>query len=172
MNIEDNQNTVDDVYAKYNELYLFWLNMDQLEGLSQDLLETKIVEFKATESKVISEGFISPNEDFEELMPENLKFLVMPVILADLYTRKQTGRLEYLNKAEYQYHQFLKLMSHYQICPKHLEDIFEKIRAAPKYQTSRDEKIRLYKEGREIADELEKNREKYLQEGPAGNPRD
>jgi len=53
--------------------------MDEAE-LSQDLLNKKIQEFKSTEGQVISQGFISPNEEFEELLPENLKFLVMPII--------------------------------------------------------------------------------------------
>jgi hypothetical protein len=30
----------------------------------------------------------------------------------------------------------------------------------------------LYKEGREVEEQLEKNREKYLQDGPSANPKE
>jgi len=46
----------------------------------------------------------------------------------------------------------------------------EKIRESPKYQTTRDEKIQLYKETQEITAELEKDQEQYLQEGAGANP--
>ena len=37
-------------------------------------------------------------------------------------------------------------MAVFMLVPKHLLDIFEKIRESPKYEATRDEKIKLYKE--------------------------
>jgi len=85
----------------------------------------------------------------------------MPCILADFYTRKHDNRLEYLNKAEFQYHQYLKLMTHYHIVPKSLVTIHEKIRDSVKYETDRDEKIKLFKESREVNERMELEKSKY-----------
>jgi len=85
----------------------------------------------------------------------------MPMILADFYTRKHQKRLEFLNKAEFQYHQYLKLMTHYHIVPKNLVTIHEKIRDSPTFETERDEKILLYRESKAVNEQMEIEKSKY-----------
>jgi len=87
--------TFDDASSKYDEIYVFWQNLPNEAPPSQEIIDQKITEFKTVENMIISEGLISPNEDFEDLLPETLKYLVMPIILADLYTRKHENRLEF-----------------------------------------------------------------------------
>ena len=101
--------TSDDPSEKYLDIYNYWQNLPNLAPPSQELIDQKIEEFKIVESQIMEANLISPNEDFEEILPENLKFQLMPMILADFYTRKHQKRLEFLNKAEFQYHQYLKL---------------------------------------------------------------
>ena len=67
-------------------------------------------------------------------------------MIGELYTRKHADRLTYLNKAEFQFSEFIKFMTCFLLPPKHLLEIFQKIRDSTKYVTTRDEKIKLYKE--------------------------
>ena len=66
--------TPEEASDKYVELYNFWQNLPNAAPPSQEEVTQKIEQFKIVEQEVIHANLISPNEEFEEILPENLKF--------------------------------------------------------------------------------------------------
>merc|ERR1712107_16974 len=154
MDTTDTIGSFEEAQQKYNEIYLFWQQMEDQIGLDESVYDKMIAEFKIVEAKILHEGIISPNEEFEEILPENLKYLVMPVVHADLLTKKtrQNGQLD---KAIVQYVNFIQLMIHYHLCPPKLVNLFEQIKKDPKLTMSRNDKVNIYKETKEVEEKLQ-----------------
>jgi len=66
--------TPEESTEKYVEMYNIWQNLPNEAPPSQDIIDQLINEFKLVESMIIEANIISPNEEFEEILPENLKF--------------------------------------------------------------------------------------------------
>lgn len=164
--------SIEEAGRKLDEVYNFINYLDTSYENCQDKLDENIINLLAVERHLSINSIISPNEEFEEILPENLKYLMLPYLIADLYSRKQQDRLAFLNKTEYQYSEYIKLMSHYLIAPSHLVTIWRKIRDSTKYECTRDEKIQLHKELKSLEDLIKVEKEKYLAEGQMGDPRE
>lgn len=110
---------------------------------------------KAVEAAVQRQGLISPNETFAELNLELVPLLQLPFYLGSAYQNYQVGhRVDNLRLAELYYLTFLDLMNHFEILPADLERIRESYSQTKKYDMQREEKIKLYKEEKQLAEKV------------------
>ncbi|UXI17689.1 Rho GTPase-activating protein [Sarcoptes scabiei] len=97
-------------------------NISSNEPEFQEKVKDAIGELEQLTKNINSLELFSLNESIEELSTNNLKFLLIPAILAD-FTMKihQSDRVKVLEKAEVYYYDFLSRLKSYQLCSIDLE---------------------------------------------------
>lgn len=71
---QDIFSTTDEISKKFDQALQICFNYDQFLNDSEQKYSETIEIFKKIEKSIIMHGIFSPNEDFNELLPENIKF--------------------------------------------------------------------------------------------------
>jgi immunoglobulin-binding protein 1 len=129
-------------------------------------------------------SLFSSNESIEEIATSNVKYLLLPAILADLTLKSQKNeRLEAIQTAEIYYNDFIQRLNDYQICDIKIKrsdedqngdskdsQVVSSVATSTSLESAarnRNEKINRYKAGKELDNQLKEFREKMSQtKGP------
>ncbi len=129
-------------------------------------------------TKLVNElSLFSSNESVEEISTKNIKYLLLPAILADFTIKLQSvdNRLDLIKKAEIYFKDFIQRLNDYQICDievKRSDDSpnetpnDSRLMSRPSLESAavnRNQKINRYKEGKELDFKLKEFREQLSQ---------
>ncbi|KAL0281263.1 UNVERIFIED_CONTAM: hypothetical protein PYX00_002299 [Menopon gallinae] len=150
--------------------------MDVYESINKSEEETSSSNYQMNVRKCISlcekatnlinlAGLFSSNETIEEIPSENLKYLLLPALLGSLVLKLQSSdRLNNLETAEIYFKDFIKRLQDYEMIKQERIPVLEEENEdAPRKQMNlddlareRNEKIRKYKEQKELEKELDR----------------
>jgi immunoglobulin-binding protein 1 len=111
---------------------------------------------RAVERYIQNQGLFSPNEDFDELDFEMLKYLRLPYMIALAHSKIHgPNRAAALKDAEHYYIIFLELLDHYRITPQLINSVLKELKEkGTAFKIEREQKIQLYKEEKAVDSEL------------------
>lgn len=111
---------------------------------------------KAVERYIQNNGLFSPNEDFDELDLDMVKYLRLPYMIALAHSKIHgPSRVAALKDAERYYMIFLELLDHYRIIPKLINTILKELKEkGATFKIDREQKIQLYKDEKTVDSEL------------------
>jgi len=117
------------------------------------------------------------NESIEEISTNNIKYLLLPAILADFTLKLQSidNRLDSIKRAEIYFKDFIQRLNDYQICDIEVKQSDDspnettngsRLMSTPSLESaaiSRNQKINRYREGKELDFKLKEFREQLSQ---------
>lgn len=118
---------------------------------------------KKLENSIIQHGIFSPNESLKEIPTENLKYLLLPFYLADIFGRIQEDRKSNLDLSKKYFDEFIKLCNHYELVTKEQRKQWKTAFDNENYEPSREEKIQGFKDKKDLENKI-KNLEKIKDE--------
>ena len=135
-----------------------------LKELKQDKDVDYIILLKRllnVEQSVRDLQIFSPNEDYTEILKENLELLDLPFIIGITCQKVRTDRLRYVKESQKYFNIYISLLLHYEICPPLVKKLIYDMKEDGFKSISRDDKIKLYKLEKIFKEEInkEKNRE-------------
>ncbi|KAM3133532.1 hypothetical protein pb186bvf_014374 [Paramecium bursaria] len=122
------------------------------EGSDDQKLIDLIEKFQKAQQDIIKEKIFSPNEEFEEIQTENLRFLFLPFYVGLALTQIQFIDLRQKNlvSADYYIQEFLKLLDHYQLLNPQQKKLWKQFRDSKKFEFQREDKILNFKETKQL----------------------
>ena len=150
-NIYDNE---EELVQAYTKLHRFVQSDSFLDAAPDaDLLS----QLKSMETAIQRMGLFSPNEEYDEIREELLPFVDLPFLLAQAYNKEPgADRKSQLTHSATYYNIFLELCKHFKILPDHVKKVYKEFKTKENYRIEREDKIALYKEEKQLKDELGK----------------
>ncbi|KRX10975.1 hypothetical protein PPERSA_12099 [Pseudocohnilembus persalinus] len=159
-----NLSTMEEISKEYDRLQLIVQDYEETCGDQKNLtFDEAIKKLQAIQKGIIEHGVFSPNEDYKEIQTQNLKYLLLPYYLGDVFGRIPENRKKSLEFSKLYLNEFLKLLDHYGVLSEQLRKTWKNYEENTKYEPTRDERIAQYKEQKEIENKI-KNFEKIKEE--------
>jgi immunoglobulin-binding protein 1 len=146
--------SIEELSSAFNKLNKALVNEDAAE---EAVKEASLFEqLKAVERFIQNQGLFSPNEDFDELDLDLVKYLRLPYMIALAHSKNHgPNRVASLREAERYYMIFLELMGHYRILSKLIGTVLKELREkGAAFKIEREPKIQLYKDEKTADSEL------------------
>lgn len=110
---------------------------------------------KKIELSIKKLSLFSPNEEVDDILTENLKYMLLPFCNACISYQISANRKEKIIQAKKYFEMYLSLMAHYKILPKEYNNYVKTIIDNEPLAFGREEKIALYKQGKELKVQIE-----------------
>jgi len=159
--IQDFYLSEEEISESFNYVQKAWMEYEDCENKLP--FEDAIRILKKVENSIIKHGLFSPNESASEIATENLKYLLLPFYLADIFGRIQENRKSNLSLQKTYYDEFIKLCNHYELVSKDQRKKWKTIYDDANYEPSREDKIQGFKDKKELENQI-KNIEKIKDE--------
>jgi len=159
---EDHFASAEEIYRNYDRAQQIYMEYDNCEINTS--YEDMIYLLKKLEKSIIMHGIFSPNEDFKEIPNENVKYLLIPYLLSDVFSRIQSNKKTNLNLAKTYLDEFIKLVNHYGLVDKEQRKKWKAVFEDLNYEPTRDEKIQSHKDKKALEIKI-KNLETVRDEG-------
>ncbi|CAD8134003.1 unnamed protein product [Paramecium octaurelia] len=140
-------NSEEEILKQFDTL-LKQVNNFEDQNPGDDKLMELIEKFQLTQQAIIKLHIFSPNEEFNEIKTEHLKFFLLPYYVGWALTQVQNEDIRQKNveTSNYYVKEFLKLLKHYEILKGNQIKLFKSMVENDTFQINRDDKIANYKE--------------------------
>ncbi|EGR34412.1 protein phosphatase 2A regulatory B subunit, B56 family, putative [Ichthyophthirius multifiliis] len=152
---EDTQLTPEQISEEFTKLQKRYFTYEEA-GSDQGIVsyEGTISDFSKLQKQIISNSLFSANESLEEIQPENLKYLLLPFYMGQVYGKIIKERLNKLEFSQVYLSEYLKLLNHYDLVPKDLKKYWKNLSDDGNYSITRDEKIQSFKDQKALENKL------------------